>query len=134
MVDVDFFKQVNDRYGHLIGDHALRAVAQEIKGIVRGRDMVARYGGEEFAVLLRDTPRSGCIAVAKHIRSGIEQSRIRLPDGAGEPLALTVSVGGAWLRTGESVEDFVGRSDQALYLSKHNGRNRVTWEGRGTES
>ncbi len=70
MVDVDFFKRVNDTYGHQTGDHALRIVAQEIKAILKGRDLVARHGGEEFAVLLRDTPRSGCMAVAENIRAG----------------------------------------------------------------
>lgn len=134
MVDVDFFKRVNDTYGHLVGDHVLRAVAQEIKAMVRGRDIVARYGGEEFAVLLRDTPRSGCVAVAEHIRGGIERSLIALPEGAGEPLAVTVSIGGAWLRTEEPVEAFVGRADRGLYGSKRKGRNQVTWEGRTAEA
>ena len=134
MIDVDFFKRVNDTYGHLVGDHVLQAVAQEIKAIVRGRDIVARYGGEEFAVLLRDTPRSGCVAVAEHIRSGIERNLIALPEGAGEPLAVTVSIGGAWLRTEEAVEGFVGRADRGLYRSKQKGRNQVTWEGAPAEA
>ena len=70
VVDIDYFKRINDTYGHLAGDHVLRAVAHELKACVRGRDMVARYGGEEFAVLLRETPHSGCRAVAEHVRTG----------------------------------------------------------------
>ena len=130
MVDVDHFKQVNDTYGHLAGDYVLRTVAHEIKDSVRGRDMVARYGGEEFAVLLRDTPRSGCLAVAENLRASIERSRITLPEalGAGRTVAVTVSLGGAWLREQEPLEAFVNRADRALYRSKQGGRNRVTWE------
>jgi diguanylate cyclase len=135
MVDADHFKAVNDNYGHLAGDHVLRTVAQEIKANVRGRDMVARYGGEEFAVLLRDTPRSGCMAVAENLRAGIEHRLITLPRelGAGRSLSVTVSLGGAWLRDGEPIEAFVDRADRALYRSKQAGRNRVSWEGRETE-
>ncbi len=136
MVDVDFFKRVNDTYGHQTGDHALRIVAQEIKAILRGRDLVARHGGEEFAVLLRDTPRSGCMAVAENIRAGIERTQIRLlgDSGAGKSLSVTASLGGAWLRGEEAIDAFVDRADRALYQSKKNGRNRVTWENRDTEA
>jgi diguanylate cyclase len=132
MVDVDHFKQINDTCGHLGGDHALRTIAHEIRDCVRGRDMVVRYGGEEFAVLLRDTPRSGCKAVAENLRATIERSPIRLPEelGPGRTLSVTVSLGGAWLREQEAVEAFVDRADRALYRSKQDGRNRVTWEGK----
>ena len=136
LIDVDFFKRVNDDYGHPVGDHVLRAVAREIKACVRGRDMVARFGGEEFAVLLRDTPRSGCMAVAEHVRAGIERQMIKVPEELlpDELIAVTASLGGAWFREEEMPEAFVDRADRALYLSKQEGRNRVTWEGRDTES
>jgi diguanylate cyclase len=132
LVDVDFFKRVNDTYGHLGGDHVLQVVAQEVRASVRGRDVVARYGGEEFAVLLRDTPRSGCQAVAENVRLHVGQSLIELPRELGfeQPVMVTVSVGGAWYRQGESIESLIDRADRALYESKQNGRNRVTWEGR----
>lgn len=132
LVDVDYFKKVNDTYGHLGGDHVLQAVAREIKAAVRGRDLVARYGGEEFAVLLRDTPRSGCQAVAENLRLHVGRNPIRLPPELGfdHPVQVTVSVGGAWFRFGESTEALIERADRALYLSKQNGRDRVTWEGR----
>lgn len=136
VLDVDFFKQVNDNYGHLAGDHVLQTVAQEIKASVRGRDLVSRYGGEEFAVLLRDTPRSGCQAVAENVRANIEQAIISLPEelGIDQPIQVTISIGGAWFREQEATEALVDRADRALYLSKENGRNRVTWENRRTEA
>lgn len=136
MLDIDHFKTVNDTYGHLAGDHVLQHVAQEIKASVRGRDIVARYGGEEFAVLLRDTPRSGCSAVAENVRATIERGAIHLPPefGSEQALLVTVSIGVAWLREQEPTEAFVDRADRALYESKEAGRNRVSWEGRRPES
>jgi len=136
IVDIDYFKRINDTYGHLVGDHVLCAVAQEIKACVRGRDMVVRYGGEEFAVLLRDTPHSGCRAVAEHVRAGIERLMIKLPDDllADALIAVTASIGGAWYREEEPGEASIDRADRALYLAKKEGRNRVTWEGRATDS
>ena len=130
IVDVDYFKRINDTYGHQAGDHVLRAVAQGIKACVRGRDLVTRYGGEEFAILLRETPHSGCRAVAEHVRSDIERLKIQLPDdlAADGPVAVTVSIGGAWYREEEPAEAFVDRADRSLYRSKEEGRNRVTWE------
>ncbi len=134
VVDIDFFKRINDTYGHLAGDHALKQVAREIEASVRGRDMVARFGGEEFAVLLCDTPRSGCRAVAENIRANIEKTPIELPPelNNGTTLSITVSIGGACFREQEAVEALIERADRSLYLSKENGRNRVTWENRLT--
>ncbi|MDJ0739895.1 MAG: diguanylate cyclase [Gammaproteobacteria bacterium] len=130
ILDIDRFKGVNDTYGHLAGDHVLQAVANEIRASVRGRDVVARYGGEEFAILLRDTARSGCMAVAENVRLHVARSTIQLPPelGVAEPIAVTVSIGGAWFRDGELTEALVDRADRALYRSKEGGRNRVTWE------
>ena len=130
LVDIDFFKRINDSYGHLAGDHVLQSVAHKIKQSVRGRDIVARYGGEEFAILLRDTPRSGCVAVAENVRLHVARTSIELPADLGyeQPVEVTVSLGGAWYREDEAAEALVERSDKALYLSKENGRNQVTWE------
>lgn len=132
VIDIDFFKKVNDTYGHLAGDHVLREVAAAIKDSVRGRDIVARHGGEEFAVLLRDTPRSGCMAVAENIRLHIASRAVMLPPDLGfkEPVEVTVSLGGAWYRESETTEALVDRADRALYQAKEGGRNRVVWEGR----
>lgn len=130
ILDIDWFKRVNDTYGHVGGDHVLQAVAQQIRCNVRGKDIVARYGGEEFAILLRDTPRSGCMAVAENVRLHMARSMIQLPAELGfdQPVEVTVSVGGAWYREQEAIEGLVDRADRALYQSKENGRNRVTWD------
>ena len=129
LVDVDFFKKVNDTWGHLAGDHVLKIVAEGIRDSVGEHGLVARYGGEEFAVLVRNTPRSDCEMVAEGIRRCIQSHAIQCPSELGleQPISVTVSVGGAWYRSGESIEAFVDRSDSALYQSKQGGRNRVTW-------
>lgn len=126
LVDIDHFKQVNDTYGHLVGDKVLRAVAQILKASVKGKDTAARFGGEEFVVLLPDTSIDGAQALAEKLRSTIERSRIRRSDNQQEIAQITVSFGIASYRAGESANDFVSRVDNALYLSKRLGRNRVT--------
>ena len=126
LADIDHFKQVNDTYGHLVGDKVLRAVAQILKASVKGKDTAARFGGEEFVVLLPDTSIDGAQALAENLRSTIERSRIRRSDNQQEIAQITVSFGIASYRAGESANDFVSRVDNALYLSKRLGRNRVT--------
>lgn len=130
LLDIDFFKKVNDTYGHLAGDHVLIAVAQQIKASVRGSDVVARYGGEEFAILLRDTPRSGCLAVAENVRLHIGRNPVALPAELriSKRIPVTASLGGAWVRIDENPEALIERADKALYRSKENGRNQVSWE------
>ncbi|MCM8885126.1 MAG: GGDEF domain-containing protein [Candidatus Thiodiazotropha sp.] len=135
MMDIDFFKKVNDTHGHVAGDLVLQNVAKAIAQNLKGKDVVARYGGEEFVVMLCDTPRSGCNTVAESIRAGIESCQIRLPDDNNTKhlLSVTMSLGGSWYREGESFERFVDRADRALYTSKKRGRNQVTWEGRESD-
>lgn len=122
MIDVDKFKVVNDTYGHPSGDAALRQVAGILKEAVRGSDVVFRYGGEEFMVLLPDTILEGAVALAEKIRM-LTASH---PFGEGERIFfLTLSVGAAVLREGESGSDMIMRADAALYRAKALGRNRV---------
>jgi len=126
MTDIDLFKQVNDTYGHLFGDNVIRVVAQTLKANVKGKDLAARYGGEEFVILLQDTPINGAHILAERIRTAVENGRIRRI-GNDETIAkITVSLGVATYRVGESASDFIGRADKALYASKAQGRNRVT--------
>jgi diguanylate cyclase len=126
MADIDLFKQVNDSYGHLFGDKVIRAVAQILKGNVKGKDTAARYGGEEFVVLLPDTAASGAQRLAEQIRTTVERMKIKRV-GKNEIVAnITISLGVACFRVGESAEDFIARADSALYESKSKGRNRVT--------
>jgi diguanylate cyclase len=126
MTDIDHFKHINDQYGHLFGDKVIRAVAQILKQNIKGRDTAARYGGEEFVILLPDTSLDGARAVAEKIRASIERSRIRRADNAQQLANITISVGVTRYQPGESPQAFIERADNALYASKHSGRNRVT--------
>lgn len=128
ITDIDHFKTVNDTYGHLFGDKVICAIAQILKQNIKGKDTAARYGGEEFVILLPDTPLPGALALAEFIRATIEASRIKRVQDNVVVSNITVSLGVASYRKNESVSDFVGRADQALYESKRQGRNRVTPE------
>lgn len=126
MVDIDHFKQVNDRYGHLFGDKVLKSVATLLMANVKGRDTVARIGGEEFAIMLPDTRLEFAEIVAENLRHIIESSRIR-KSSTGEMLEkITISLGITNYHAGESTDEFIDRADRALYQSKDNGRNRFT--------
>ncbi|MEM1432674.1 MAG: GGDEF domain-containing protein [Pseudomonadota bacterium] len=127
MIDIDHFKQFNDTYGHLVGDEVLRFVALELKACVKGRDTLARYGGEEFALLLPATPYEGGLHLAEQIRAMIEAQPVKNQRG-GDPYRITISLGLAEYRTGESVAEFIDRADKALYRAKEQGRNRVCGE------
>lgn len=126
MLDIDHFKKINDTHGHLFGDKVIRGVAEVLKANVKGRDAIARLGGEEFGVLLPETPLSGALALADKIRLMVERGRIRRQDGQNEVGGITVSLGVAELDPNEDTVAFINRADQALYLSKENGRNRVS--------
>ncbi len=123
MVDVDFFKQINDKYGHAVGDEVLKKVASIIKGSVRQSDIVVRYGGEEFLVILIDIPEGEAEAVAEKIRKKVEASRIHV-DGA--ILRKTVSVGvSEFPKDSDKFWQCVKFADVALYKAKEEGRNKV---------
>ncbi len=125
MGDVDHFKAFNDDHGHQTGDMVLRLVARTLAECVRGRDFVARYGGEEFVVLLPKTGLEGAFAVAENIRNTIASRRIARKS-TGEQLGMvTLSFGLAQYKAGETLDTFIGRADEGLYLAKKRGRNRV---------
>ncbi|HEX9982933.1 MAG TPA: diguanylate cyclase [Thermoanaerobaculia bacterium] len=129
MIDIDFFKKVNDTYGHAAGDDVLKAVARLYHDSVRSTDLVARYGGEEFAVMMPETNLNDGIAFAEKIRKLIEESTIETQAG---PLQATVSIGVASVphtRIPTSKELIVA-ADKALYRAKRNGRNQVQAEKR----
>jgi len=128
MLDIDHFKRFNDQFGHVIGDKVLRFVAAMLQKHVKGNDTVARFGGEEFAVILPETAYNDALSVAENVRKRI--SAQVLSDSA-ENIKLgsvTVSIGVALYRYGESPEEFIHRSDKCLYQAKNSGRNRVVGE------
>jgi diguanylate cyclase len=128
MTDIDHFKTFNDTYGHLTGDQVLRLVALSVKQNVKGQDTAARYGGEEFAVILPDTVLRSAVTVADHIRRAV-MSKELMKRSTGEHLGrVTISIGVATLRRGDTVQSLIGRADACLYAAKRAGRNRVICE------
>ena len=130
MFDIDFFKRVNDTFGHTSGDMVLKMVAKTTKEMIRATDIPARYGGEEFIVLLPETPVAGAAPVAEKLRRRIEDTTAQ---GEKCPIAITASFGVSdYLGETNSkpneriLAEFISKADQALYASKNAGRNRVS--------
>lgn len=125
LMDIDFFKSVNDNYGHPAGDHVLKEVSRVIVKLVRNCDIVARYGGEEFTVILPEIAITGAKALAQRLRRGIEQEQFEYD---GQLISITMSIGLAAIEISESKINrtlLIECSDQLLYKAKQNGRNRV---------
>ena len=125
LLDVDYFKQINDTAGHLAGDHVLRQLGELLQEAVRTVDVVARYGGEEFVVILPETHADGGMVFAERLRDRISAHPFDV--GAGREQHLTVSIGLASVR-GDAVlsaDDLFGLADEALYRAKSAGRNKV---------
>jgi len=126
LADIDHFKTVNDTYGHVLGDKVIRAVAHVLRSSIKGRDIAARLGGEEFAVLLPQTSLTGAAAVAEQIRGTVAQGRICRPDGHESIGQVTLSVGVAVGRAGDTLEALLERADGAMYAAKRAGRNQIS--------
>jgi diguanylate cyclase (GGDEF)-like protein/PAS domain S-box-containing protein len=123
MLDIDHFKQVNDSYGHAVGDQVLRVIAVECCSRMREADLLARYGGEEFVILMPVTDRQSALAGSERLRHHIARLSIQSDS---EPLTITISIGVATLDdTCKDVETLVNRADHALYTAKRAGRNQV---------
>ncbi|MGQ4879103.1 diguanylate cyclase [Billgrantia sp. LNSP4103-1] len=118
LFDVDHFKSVNDRHGHDTGDAILKRLATLVSRTLRSTDLLARWGGEEFVILLQDTSAKGATLFAERLRQQIAETRLH-------GLAITVSLGIAEFRPGNSPEGMLERADAALYRAKRAGRNRV---------
>jgi len=125
ILDVDHFKRINDKHGHLGGDAVLQRFVEVVRGCLRQSDVLTRYGGEEFCILLPDVGVAGAKVVGERIRSTIEASTFFVGEVA---LKVTSSVGVAALPTGTqaTLSSLVARADQALYIAKRDGRNRVS--------
>lgn len=126
IIDIDHFKQFNDKYGHIVGDKVLAYVALALKQGVRGDDFVARYGGEEFIVLLPNTRFHDALQVAENLRERVAAKKLSIGKDKKLSLgAITVSVGLTSLQDGDDLEAFLSRADRALYRAKSDGRNCV---------
>ena len=131
IIDVDYFKQYNDHYGHAAGDRVLHQTALALRdNLLRERDFVARYGGEEFVLILPDSDRAGALLLAEKLRGAVENLHIEhIRSGIGNE--LSISIGGATLRPDEQgrlPHNALELADAQLYSAKQAGRNRVMWE------
>lgn len=124
-IDIDYFKQVNDTYGHNFGDKVLRLVATTLMKNVRPDDSVARWGGEEFVVLLADIDMENVIAVAEKLRVLVKGSALPYSEG---PVSVTISIGGTMIRFEDDSLSLLHRADDNMYKSKLAGRNRLTYD------
>ena len=127
MIDLDYFKQVNDNYGHLVGDELLKQVSLRLKKSIRGDDILARFGGEEFIFLLPNTNLNQAYIIAERIRQNIEATPYKIQLEI-NPLINTISLGVSTLKKGDTIEDLINRADKALYVAKQQGRNKVVKE------
>ena len=128
MLDIDFFKKVNDSYGHAVGDEVLKNVAEIIKTQVRESDIPSRYGGEEFAILLPYTKLEEAGSVAQRLRSAVEAKHVDLThvkDAKISEIQVTISVGVYQYKEGDEPQQLYTKADKALYFAKEHGRNKV---------
>ena len=126
MIDIDNFKQINDKFGHLIGDRVLVALAQKCRTSIRGEDFLARYGGEEFTILLEGAGFRNALKKAQNLCNTIASVRYATSDNAkDEYLSMTISIGVSQFKKGDTAADLIARADKALYDAKHKGKNCV---------
>lgn len=122
MLDVDYFKRINDAYGHPTGDHVLRVLAQVLSEQLRASDLVARVGGEEFAILMPQIDLEQAHLICERVRTTVARHRF---GSSSHPLSLSVSIGLARLEPADDEEQVLRAADKALYQAKNGGRNRV---------
>ncbi|MGX9357393.1 GGDEF domain-containing protein [Roseobacteraceae bacterium S113] len=125
MVDIDFFKRINDTYGHLTGDKVIAHVARILNEETRPQDLVCRFGGEEFVVFLANVNEERGHEVAERLRHAIESAPL---DEAGSVVTVTASIGGSLKAATDEIQDAIKRADDALYRAKESGRNRAIME------
>jgi diguanylate cyclase len=128
LVDIDHFKRVNDAHGHLVGDRVIKALGDVLKAVVTDPlHTCARYGGEEFAVMFRRTPLERCASIAEAVRARIKTIKLRDRKAAGIELSVSISGGLAFMRPDDDASALIARADSALYRSKAEGRDRLTF-------
>jgi two-component system cell cycle response regulator len=125
IMDIDYFREVNNNNGHDIGDEVLREFAGRVSANIRGIDLACRYGGEEFVVVMPDTEVSLAYSIAERLRKSIETTPIAISRAPGK-LSITISIGiASTTGPGDTADALLHRADQALYSAKRTGRNRV---------
>lgn len=122
MFDIDFFKRINDHFGHLAGDYVLRELAEAVQSRIRRDEVFARYGGEEFVIVLPETNLEGARALAEDLRQKVAEHSFVFQ---GEKIPVTVSIGCALVRENDTATELIQRADEKLYEAKRGGRNRV---------
>ncbi|MFH2090759.1 MAG: GGDEF domain-containing protein [Pseudomonadota bacterium] len=125
MLDIDYFKTVNDRFGHLVGDSLLKGIATLLQGHLRRNDIASRYGGEEFLLLLPETGLEGAKAVGQKIKANLSKKEWKLKETGEHMGKITVSMGIAQYILNEPENNLIKRADDALYLAKKRGRNQI---------
>jgi diguanylate cyclase (GGDEF)-like protein len=122
MVDIDFFKKINDTYGHEAGDEVLKKLTAKISSIIRETDIFGRIGGEEFAILMENCDKKKLWKIAEKIREEIAKCSVRYDELI---IKCTISIGAYVAEKGENIETILKRADELLYKAKENGRDRV---------
>jgi diguanylate cyclase (GGDEF)-like protein len=125
MLDIDFFKEINDKYGHSVGDDTIIACSEILQGVARSSDVVTRYGGEEFVILLPDTKLDEALKLAYRIKDRIKNNKITINETDFIKITISIGVTQSVQKKDTNIEDIIKRSDVALYKAKKMGRNRV---------
>ena len=122
--DIDHFKDINDSFGHNLGDKALQMVSQTLRVNIRDTDIMGRWGGEEFLVILHDVDNESLVMIGEKLIHLVRESHLMLPDE--RVLSVTISIGGTLVRKNDTAESVIDRADRLMYQSKADGRNRLT--------
>jgi two-component system cell cycle response regulator len=131
IMDIDYFKDVNDVHGHNVGDEVLKVFSERVRNNIRSFDLAARYGGEEFVVILPDVSPERAYMIAERLRRSISETPITC-SAEGGAITVTTSIGGAIIESGTHNNlEVIGRADKCLYEAKNTGRNRTIFEGKG---
>lgn len=129
VIDIDRFKAVNDTFGHVSGDVAIRTVSAVMRGTLRDQDVLGRLGGEEFLAILPATPAAGAVAIAERLRMAVESTRCEAADGRPMPITISIGLHEFDPRGQVEIEEVMRAADSALYRAKADGRNRVVTAG-----